>query len=82
MKTFANELPNFLRLRMLGNKEMLLKSQTWVETQPSIQSPLHKYLALAVKNYAKAEYQSFLILSNFAYLLYFSKYILENIVDS
>ena len=34
-----NELPNDLRLRILGNKAILGKSQIWVETQPIAQSP-------------------------------------------
>ena len=29
---FPHELPNDLRLRILGNKEILEKSQIWVET--------------------------------------------------
>ena len=34
-------LPNDLRLRILGNKEILGKSQIWVETYPSPQSLFH-----------------------------------------
>ena len=33
------ELPNDLRLRIFGNKEILGKSQTWMQTQRSTKSP-------------------------------------------
>ena len=32
VQEFPHELPNDLRLRILGNKEILGKSQVWVET--------------------------------------------------
>ena len=35
-----HELPNNLRLKILGNKEILAKSQSCMRTQPSVQSPL------------------------------------------
>ena len=34
-----HELPNDLKIRILGNEEKLEKSQIRVETQPSAQSP-------------------------------------------
>ena len=37
-----HELPNDLRVRILGNKEMSVKSQSCVDTQPSAQSPFQK----------------------------------------
>ena len=37
-----HELPNDLRLRILGNKEMSVKSQSYVDTQPSAQTPFQK----------------------------------------
>ena len=36
------ELPNDLRVTILGNKEILGKSQIMVETEPSAQSPFQK----------------------------------------
>ena len=36
------ELRNDLRLRILGNKEILGKSQIWVEAQPTVQSLFQK----------------------------------------
>ena len=36
------ELPNDLRLRILGNKEMSVKPQSFVDTQPSSQCPFQK----------------------------------------
>ena len=36
------ELPNDLRLRILGNFKIVEKSQIWVETQLSCQSSFHK----------------------------------------
>ena len=49
-----HELPNDLRLRILGNEEMLGKSQIWVE--PISQSPFQKLiLVTAVKNHAKLD---------------------------
>ena len=37
-----HELPNDLRLRILGNKEISVKSQSYVDTQPSAQTPFQK----------------------------------------
>ena len=37
-----HELPNDLRLRILGNKEISVKSQSYVGTQPSAQTPFQK----------------------------------------
>ena len=34
-----HELPNNLRLRILGNQKISEKYQIWVDTQPSVQSP-------------------------------------------
>ena len=38
-----NELANDLGLRILGNKEILEKSQIWVETKPGTQSLFKKF---------------------------------------
>ena len=37
-----HELPNDLRLRILGNKDISVKSQSYVDTQPSAQTPFQK----------------------------------------
>ena len=37
-----NELPNDLRIRILGNYKMLKKSKKSVEVEPSVQFPLQK----------------------------------------
>ena len=37
-----HELPNDLRLSTLGNKEISVKSQSYVDTQPSAQTPFQK----------------------------------------
>ena len=48
-------------LRILGNKEILGKSQIWVETQPSAQSLFQKLnLAIAVKKHAQTDIKFFL----------------------
>ena len=75
------ELPNNLRLRILGNKEILAKSQIWVETQPSTQSPFQKLnFASSSQKTRKSRYQTFLVLSNFTEFLYLVSNILPRIV--
>ena len=37
-----HELPNDLRLRILGNLKIIEKTQKWMEAGPSIQSPFQK----------------------------------------
>ena len=51
-----------LRLQILGNQEVMGKSQSWFGTYPSVQSHCYKL------NFG---YQIFLVLSNFACLFYF-----------
>ena len=56
-----HELANDLRLRILGNKEMLGKSQIWVETLPSAQSPFQKLnFGNSSQKTRKSRYQIFL----------------------
>ena len=52
---FPHDLLNVLRLRILGNKEILAKSQNCTGTELHVQSPLakNKFLALALKRYAQ-----------------------------
>ena len=59
------ELPNDLRLRILGNQEILGKSQIWVQTSRI------KTLVIAVKKHAKVDINTFLVLSSFTEFLYF-----------
>ena len=67
-----HELPNNLRLRILGNKEILGKFQFWVETQPSVQSPFKKLkFGSSSQKTRKSRYQTFLALSSFTGFLYF-----------
>ena len=77
------ELPNDLRLRILGNQEILEKSQMWVETQPSAQSSFQK---LNVDNSCqkgrKIRYCLFEVLSNFTVFLQLVPNILARIVEA
>ena len=41
---FSHKLPNDLRLRTLGNKKILGKSQNSMGTQASVQPPLQKLI--------------------------------------
>ena len=48
------KFPNNLRLRILGNQEIVEKFQKWVEAELSTQPPFQeKFLLLVVKNYIK-----------------------------
>ena len=77
-----HELPNDLRLRILGNKEILGKSQICVETEPSTQSPFQKLdFGNSSQKTRKIRYQTFLFLSGFTGFLYFVPNILPRIVD-
>ena len=61
-----HELPKELRLRILGNKEMLGKSQIWV------QSPFQKLIfGNSSQKTCKCRYQTFLVMSSFTGFLYF-----------
>ena len=76
-----HELPNNLRLRIFGNKEILGKSQIWVETSPSAQSPFQKLnFGNSSQKTLKSRYQTFLSLSSFPGFLYFVPVILSEIV--
>ena len=72
----VNELPhkllNDLRLGILGNKEILGKSQIWMETQPSVQSPFQKLnFGSNSQKTCQSRYQTFLDLSSFTGFLLF-----------
>ena len=69
-----HEFPNDLRFRILGNKEILEKSQIQVETQPSVQSPCHKLnFDNSSQKTRKSRYQTFLFLSSFTGFIYFGQ---------
>ena len=56
MQELAHKLPNDFRLRILGNWEILEKSQIWMETKPSAQSPFQKLnFVHSSQKYAKIE---------------------------
>ena len=89
MSTIANlvyelihELANNLTLNILGNKEILGKSQIWVETQASAQTSFQKLnFGNSSQKTCKNRYQIFLVLSSFTGFLYFVPNILSEIVD-
>ena len=67
-------------LKILGNKEMLGKSQIWVETL-SAQSPFQKLnFGKSIPKKRKSRYQTFLDLSSFTRFLYFVPNILSRTV--
>ena len=71
-----HELSNNLRLGILGNKEILGRSQIWVERNPSL-PPRNQTLAMAVKKHAKVGIK---LLSSFTGFLYFVPNIFSRIV--
>ena len=78
----SHEFPNNLRLRILRNKEILRKSQIWVETEPSAQSPYHKFnFGSSNQKICRSRYQTFLVLSSFTGFLNFVPNILPRIVE-
>ena len=77
---WPHELPNDLRLRILGNKKILGKSKILVETQPSAQSSFQKLnFGNSSEKTRKNRYQTFLVLSSFTRFLYFAPNILSRI---
>ena len=77
--TLVYELPHELRLRILGNKEILGKCQIWVQT--SAQSPFQKLnFGNSIQKTLKSRYQTFLVLSSFTGFLYFVPNFLSTIV--
>ena len=69
-------------LRILGNKEILEKSQIWIQTQLSDQSPFQKLnFGNSSQKTRKSRYQIFLVLSSFTEFFYFVTNILSRIVD-
>ena len=67
--------------RITGNKEILGKSQTWVET--SAQSPFQKSnFGNNSQKTCKSRYQNFLVLSSCTWFLYFVPNILSRNVET
>ena len=57
--------------RILGNKEILEKSQNWMKTETSAQSPSQKLIfGNSSQIIPKSRYQSFVVLSNLFGFLY------------
>ena len=78
-----HELPNDLRLRILGNKEILGKSRIWVETLPTAQSPLQKLNSgSSSQKIRKSRYLTLLALSSFTGFLYSVPNISSRIVEA
>ena len=75
-----HELPNDLRLRILGNEEIIGKSKIWVRIWPSAQSPFEKLNSgNSSQKTHKSRYQSFLVLFSLTGFLYFVSNILSRI---
>ena len=74
-----HELPNDLRLRILGNKEIIGKSQIWVGAQPSAQSLFQKFkFGNSSQKRCKSRDQTFLVQSSFTRFVFFSKYFVQD----
>ena len=68
----THKLPSHLWLKVLGNKEMLEKSQ--IECRQSLVPSFpsrHKTLLITDKNFNRSSYQSCLVLYSFVWFLYF-----------
>ena len=81
---FPHELPNNLRLRMLGNQEIIKKSQIWLVSYSSAQpvSQKLKFSNSSKEKKYKSRYQTFLVLPKFTELLYFVPSIFSGIKDT
>ena len=83
MVNFVYELPKDLRLRILGKLEIIRKHQNCMGTHPSGQSSdLQKSIfANSSQNLCKSSYQSFLVLSKFAWFFHFLPNVFSRIVN-
>ena len=78
----ASRVAERLKTKDIRNKKILGKSQTWMETQPSAQSPFQKLnFGSSSQKTPKSRYQTFLVLSSFTGFLYFVPNILPKIVE-
>ena len=76
------KLPNDLRLRILGNQEIMEKLQKWGEAEPSTQSPFQeKNLGTSSQKWQKKQISNFSILSSFPWFLDIVSLILTAIVE-
>ena len=81
LHVLPDELLNDLRLRILGNKEILEKYQIWVDTQPSVQSSFQKLnFDSSCQKTRKIRWQIFEVLSIFTGFLYFVPNVFARIV--
>ena len=77
-----HELPNDFGLRVLGNEEMLGKSQIWVGRH-SAQSPLQKLnFGNSIQKTCKSRYETFLAPPSLTGFFYFVLNILSRIIGS
>ena len=75
-----HELPNYLRLRILGNQETLEICQMWAQTQPNAQSSFQKLnVDNSCQRTCKIRYYIFEVLPSFIVSLYFVPNILSRI---
>ena len=75
-----HELPKDLRLRILGNKDIIGKSKIWVGIEPSAQSPFQKLsFGNSSQKTHKSRFQIFLVLFSLTGFLYFVSNILSRI---
>ena len=75
-----HELPNDLRLRILGNKDIIGKSKIWVGIEPSAQSSFQKLnFGNSSQKTHKSRFQIFLVLFSLTGFLYFVSNILSRI---
>ena len=75
-----HELPNDLRLRIFGNKDIIGKSKIWVGIELSAQSPFQKLnFGNSSQKTQKSRFQIFLVLFSLTGFLYFVSNILSRI---
>ena len=75
-----HELPKDLRLRILGNKDIIGKSKIWVGIEPSAQSSFQKLnFGNSSQKTHKSRFQIFLVLFSLTGFLYFVSNILSRI---
>ena len=77
----CQKLRNDVRLRMLGNKKILRKSQIWVEAQSCAESRLQEFnFSSRSQKTCKSRYQTGVLLSSFTRLLNFVPNIFRRII--
>ena len=76
-----HELPNDIRLRILGKKEILGKSLNYLGTQSTVQFVL-QIKVFGLQKPCKSRFQIFSAFSNFAWFLNFPQNILQKLVSN